>query len=126
MPAAASVIGTTVALTSFAFSTSFRRFSVVVPFRTAIFLPPRSAIALIGVPALTRNPPPSKKIRFEKSTVAKRACVCVVLAHSRSARPAATICRRSVTEPESQFVLRFGSPTVRPICAMIRLHRSIE
>ena len=66
------------------------------------------------------------KIRFEKSTFASRDCVCVVFAHSRSALPEATICRRSVTDPAIQFTLRFGSPTARPICAMTRLHRSIE
>ncbi len=119
-------MGTTVAFTRRRFSVSFRRDSVVVPASTATFLPPRSVTLFTGESDFTRKPPPSTKIRFEKSTDASRAIVCVVFAHSRSALPLATICSRSDTEPISQFTLRFGSPTARPICAITRLQMSIE
>ena len=81
---------------------------------------------LIGAPAFTSRPPPSMKIRLEKSTLASRVCVCVVLAHSSSARPPATICSRSATGAASQLIFSSGSPTARAICATTRLHRSIE
>ena len=119
-------MGMTVAVTRRRFSVSFRRVSVVVPASTAIFLPPMSATRLTGESDFTRKPPPSTKIRFEKSTEASRASVCVVFAHSMSALPDATICRRSDTDPPTQFTLRFGSPTARPICAITRLQMSIE
>ena len=72
-PSFASAIGTTVALTRRRCSVSFRRVSVVVPFSTAIFLPPMSVTLLIGESDLTRKPPPSTKMRLEKSTLARRA-----------------------------------------------------
>ena len=79
-----------------------------------------------GAPALTSSPPPSTKIRLEKSTWASRVSVCVVFAHSRSARPEATICKRSVTEPGCQFTFSSASPSVCATCAITRLHSSIE
>jgi len=93
---------------------------------TAIFFPPRSVKRLTGASTVTRNPPPSTKIRLEKSTSFKRVCVIVVLAQSMSALPEATICSRSETEPTRQFTLRSGSPTARLIAAITRWHRSIE
>ena len=108
------------------FSQALRRVSVVVPFSTAIFLPATSVMRWTGDAWLTSTPPASMKTRFEKSTFASRASVCVVLAHSMSAFPSATICSRAGVVPRIQFTLRFGSPTARPICAITCLQRSIE
>ena len=74
----------------------------------------------------TRNPPPSTKIRLLKSTSFIRVCDAVVLAHSRSTLPMATIAMRFGTVSTTQFTLRSGTPTARPIDAITRLHRSIE
>ena len=91
---------------------------------TAIFLPLKSASCVSFDLFAARTAPPSTKIGTLKSTLCIRTSVMVVVPHSASALPDATIPIRVAASTGSQSILSDDSPRSFWIAAATRVHNS--
>ena len=110
MPSAWSLTCTTFAFTKLLSSAARRAFSVVVPGITATVSSTSPATLWMPEPRFTSRLPPDRKVMLVKSTFSMRDSVMVLVPHSMSILPLATMSKRLPSVTAAYWILVFGKP----------------
>ncbi len=123
-PSSRVFTGTTVAVTTLAFSASASARSLLVPGITPIFLFARSITELPGVAARISSPVPSTKVSDEKATSFMRPMVTVVAPHSMSAWPLLMALKRVCVVTGTHFTCSGTTPSCFSMTPITLRHSS--